>query len=150
MCFSRCLRLALPGPVFCPACVNSVCGNLLSRGFCNVFGMLYSDGGSNLFSPSCWGFCMLWFCFNCGLQQLYKGGHVTLWCPMFLQTEDKVGDIALTESRTCFRLFTDHTTSMYKHIHTTHTEPCTPDTYQKHTTWLSIMNLLLVKESNKK
>lgn len=73
-----------------------------------------------------------------------------MWCPVFLQTEDKVGVSALTESWTCFRPYTDHThTHTHKmnkqplHAYTLHIEPCTPDT--KYTTWLSIM-YLLVKE----
>lgn len=53
-----------------------------------------------------------------------------MWCPVFLQTEDKVGVSALTESWTCFRPYTDHMSSIHKHkrqhshASTPHTEPC--------------------------
>lgn len=40
-----------------------------------------------------------------------------MWCPVFLQTEDKVGVSALTESWTCFRPYTDHAVHTYKHFH---------------------------------
>lgn len=93
----------------------------------------YSDSGLNLFQNIMIGvcICMLWLV----LWQICKGGCVTMWCPVFLQTEE-VGVSALTESWTCFRPYTDHI-SLTIHTHQTtltctqympFIQPCAPDT----------------------
>lgn len=40
-----------------------------------------------------------------------------MWCPVFLQTEDKVGVSALTESWTCFRPYTDRISHKHRTQH---------------------------------
>lgn len=87
---------------------------------------------------------------HCSLQEFYKGACVTMWCPVFLQTEDKVGLSALTESPTCFRPNTDHTTHIYKlnkqhsRAYPPYIEPCASWLiHYTNTTWLSIIYLLV-------
>lgn len=69
-----------------------------------------------LFSSSCWGLQLHVVVLTVAYNSLCGGGLVTMWCPVFLQTEDKVGVSALTESWTHFRPYTDHTTNTYKHL----------------------------------
>lgn len=81
--------------------------------------------GKTCLASDVWGLNQHYGC-HCGFT---KGGRVTMWCPVFSQTEDKVGVSALTESRTCFRPFTDHAAhTLTPCIHKPHTEPRVPDT----------------------
>lgn len=82
-------------------CVVTCC----SRGFGIVYSMLLR----RCFMPfvrTVTGASMLWLL----LWQVFEGGCVTMWCPVFLQTEDKVG---VSASWTCFRPYTHHMSYPY-------------------------------------
>lgn len=99
---------------FCVLLSSTVCAvTCCARGFGITFGIL-AVIKTYIYSIVL-GFESTFWSWYYGLQQLYKGGGVTMWCPVFLQTEDKVGVSALTESRTCCRPYTDNATHTHAH-----------------------------------
>lgn len=126
MCLSRCLHLFWPGPIHCPAChrTQRVWLHVVPEALASYLACLLREWLPNIRIGVC--ICMLWLV----LWQVFKGWCVTMWCPVFLQTEE-VGVSALTESWTCFRPYTDHmsyTFTLIKHMYTPFIQPCAPDT----------------------